>query len=68
MEHEYSKEKILVVDDEIEVGKVVTELLSSLGFNADSEYSGKNAAQRIKKGKYTFLITDINMPEISGIE
>ena len=68
MEQEYQKENLLVVDDEVEVGKVVTELLSSLGFNADSENSGKNALQTIKNGKYTFLITDINMPELNGIE
>jgi len=68
MEQEYQKENLLVVDDEIEVGKVVTELLSSLGFNADSENNGNNALQTIKNGKYTFLITDINMPELNGIE
>jgi len=68
MVQEYHKENLMVVDDEIEVGKVVTELLSSLGFNADSDNSGKNAFQRIKNGKYTFLITDINMPELNGIE
>jgi len=68
MEQGYHKENLLVVDDEIEVGKVVTELLSSLGFNADSENSGKKALQKIKNGKYTFLITDINMPEFNGIE
>jgi len=68
MEQEYHKENLLVVDDEIEVGNVVTELLSSLGFNAYSENSGKNALQKIKNGKYTFLITDINMPELNGIE
>ena len=68
MAQEYHKENLMVVDDEIEVGKVVTELLSSLGFNADSDSSGKNAFRRIKNGKYTFLITDINMPELNGIE
>ena len=68
MEQEYYQENLLIVDDEIEVGKVVTELLSGLGFNVDSESSGKNAFQEIIKGKYTFLITDINMPELSGIE
>ncbi|HDH88432.1 MAG: diguanylate cyclase [Deltaproteobacteria bacterium] len=68
MERGYHKEHLLVVDDEIEVAKVVTELLSSLGFNVDSENSGKKALQKIKNGKYTFLITDINMPEFNGIE
>ena len=68
MKQEYYKEYFLIVDDEIEVSKVFTESLSSLGFNADSENSGKNALQRIKNKKYTFLITDVNMPEFSGIE
>jgi CheY-like chemotaxis protein len=68
MKQEYYKDYLLIVDDEIEVREVVTELLSSLGFNADSESSGKNALQQIRNGKYTFLITDINMPELNGIE
>ena len=68
MEQEYHKENLLVVDDEIDVRNVVAELLSSLGFNVDSENSGKSALQRIKNGKYTFLITDVNMPEFNGIE
>ncbi|MBW2002394.1 MAG: diguanylate cyclase [Deltaproteobacteria bacterium] len=58
----------MVVDDEIDVRNVVAELLSSLGFNVDSENSGKSALQRIKNEKYTFLITDVNMPEFNGIE
>ena len=68
MEQEYHKENLLVVDDEIAVRNVVAELLSSLGFNVDSENSGKSALHRIKNGKYTFLITDVNMPEFNGIE
>jgi len=68
MKQEYYKEYLLIVDDEIEIGQVVTELLSSLGFNADLASSGKNALQQIRNGKYTFLITDINMPELNGIE
>jgi len=68
MKQEYHKENLLVVDDEIDVRNVVAELLSSLGFNVDSENSGKSALQRIKNEKYTFLITDVNMPEFNGIE
>jgi two-component system cell cycle response regulator len=68
MKEEYSKENLLIVDDEIEVRQVVAKLLSNLGFHADSESSGKNALQKMRTGAYTFLITDINMPEINGIE
>ena len=67
-EYNYNKENLLIVDDEIEIGKVVTDLLSNLGFNTDSVSSGKNALQKLRNRKYTFLITDINMPELNGIE
>jgi two-component system, cell cycle response regulator len=68
MKEEYSKENILVVDDNLQVGQVVAELLSKLGFQVDSEISGKKALLQIRNKNYTFLITDINMPEINGIE
>jgi len=66
--YDYNKEDLLIVDDEIEIGKVVSDLLSSLGFNADSANNGENALQKLRNRKYTFLITDINMPELNGIE
>ncbi len=67
-EIDYKKENLLVVDDEIDVGNVVKELLSNLGFNAYSVTSGKSALKEIRNRDYTFLITDINMPELNGIE
>lgn len=67
-EYDYNKENFLVVDDEAEVGRVVADLLSNLGFNAESDTSGKSALQKLRERKYTFLITDMNMPELNGIE
>jgi len=67
-EYDYNKESLLIVDDEIETREVVTRLLSKLGFNVDSVSNGKNALQELRDEKYTFLITDIKMPELDGIE
>jgi diguanylate cyclase (GGDEF)-like protein len=67
-ESDYNKENLLIVDDEIEAGNVVRDMLSNLGFKADSVSSGENALQGLRNGRYTFLITDINMPELNGIE
>jgi len=67
-EYDYSKENVLIVDDEVETGKDVKNLLSNLGFNADFISNGKDALQELRDGKYTFLITDIKMPELDGIE
>jgi two-component system cell cycle response regulator len=67
-EYDYNEENVLIVDDETELGKVVTDLLSNLGFSAASVTSGKDALDELRNGRYTFLITDINMPELDGIE
>jgi len=67
-EYDYNKENLLIVDDEIDVGKGVKALLLNLGFNANFLSNGKDALQELRDGKYTFLITDIVMPEINGIE
>ena len=67
-EYNYSKENLLIVDDEIDVGKNVKDLLLNLGFKANFLSNGKNALQELRDEKYTFLITDIVMPELNGIE
>jgi diguanylate cyclase (GGDEF)-like protein len=67
-EYDYSEENLLIVDDEIEIGENVSDLLLNLGFNANFLTNGKDALRELKSGRYTFLITDINMPEFNGIE
>jgi len=65
---DYEKETFLVVDDETGLGDLVRDILSNLGFKARSVTSGENALQELRNERYTFLITDINMPELDGIE
>lgn len=67
-EYDYKNENMLIVDDEVEVGKVVKSLLTSLGFNADFVESANSAMEQLRNGDYSFLITDINMPDMNGIE
>ena len=67
-EYDYKSETMLIVDDEVEVGKVVKSLLTSLGFNADFVENGSGAMEQLRNGDYSFLITDINMPDLNGIE
>jgi two-component system cell cycle response regulator len=70
MEREYNNrnETMLIVDDEAEVGNVVRSLLRSLGFHADFVESAESAMEQLRNGDYSFLITDINMPGMNGIE
>ncbi len=60
---------ILVVDDFSTMIKIVTNLLRELGFtNIDDANDGSKAWPMIKTGKYDFIVSDWNMPEMTGIE
>lgn len=61
--------RILVVDDFQTMRRIVKNLLNQLGFNNISEAeNGKQALAKLQGGGFDFLVTDWNMPEMSGIE
>ena len=64
----YSDEFILVVDDEESVREPVVAMLEHLGFKADSAVSSEEALEMLTQKPYTFLLTDIRMPGIDGLE
>lgn len=61
--------KILVVDDFSTMRRIIRNLLRDLGFNNIEEADdGNSALPMLRSGKYNFLITDWNMPGMSGME
>ncbi len=61
--------KILVVDDMATMRRIIKGLLEQLGFkNIDEAEDGKVALQKLKTGSYDFVITDWNMPNMTGLE
>ena len=65
---DYKDELILVVDDEQAVREPFLEMMKHLGFKADSAESAQAALNRLNEKSYTFLITDISMPDMNGLE
>jgi len=63
-------ERILFVDDEKTLVKVVSRSLMQLGYEVTIENGGKEALTLFKSSPDTFdlVITDHNMPEMSGAE
>nr|WP_025299358.1 chemotaxis response regulator CheY [Thiomicrospira aerophila] len=61
--------KILVVDDFSTMRRIVKNLLKELGFNDfDEADDGATAWPMVQTGKYDFIVSDWNMPKMTGIE
>ena len=61
--------KFLVVDDQETIRKVISHILKQLGFDRISvAEDGKIGYQMLKKGSFNFVISDWNMPNMSGIQ
>ena len=59
---------ILVVDDESEMRSALSHALTRDGFAVESAASGTKALSRIKKDPVSLVITDLKMPEMTGME
>ncbi len=61
--------KFLVVDDFSTMRRIVRNLLKELGFtNVDEAEDGVAALAKLKSGGFDFVISDWNMPNMTGIE
>lgn len=61
--------KILIVDDFSTMRRIIKNLLRDLGFtNTIEADDGQSALPLLKAGSIDFLITDWNMPGMSGID
>ncbi len=64
----YADEMVLVVDDEEAVRQTLAQILEHLGFQARQAESAEAALEELRDKSYTFLLTDIRMPGVNGIE
>ncbi len=59
---------ILIIDDEPQIGAVLSEILSHQGHQTSVFDNGKDGIDALKNGSYEILITDLGMPDLSGWE
>ena len=60
--------RILVVEDERDLNRVISKRLESEGYSVDRCFDGKEALDFIDVGEFDAIIMDIMMPRINGIE
>jgi len=62
------KEHILVADDEKDVVAFCLKVLAMKGYEAQGAFSGSQALELAKQRRFDLLLTDIMMPDMSGID
>ena len=61
--------KILIVDDFSTMRRIIKNLLRDLGFNnTDEADDGNTGLPKLQSGNFDFLVTDWNMPGMTGID
>jgi CheY-like chemotaxis protein len=59
---------ILIIDDEPQILKLLSRVLSKVSKNIDTANNGREGIEKIDSYDYNLILTDIKMPDISGEE
>ena len=59
---------ILLVEDDIFFRKMFSDLLHAEGYQVETASCGVDGLEMLAKGQYSLVITDLVMPDISGLE
>src|SRR5664279_3187956 len=60
--------RVLVVDDNLEMARTVSEGLIDRGYDAVPVGSGRDAIDRLTADRFDVVVTDLRMPKVDGME
>ena len=60
--------KILIIDDEAPIRRVLRDILENESYQVDDAATGMEALQHLKEQEFDAIFCDIKMPEMDGIE
>ncbi len=63
-----NKGKVLVVDDDVVLGKILKEFLSGAGFNVKSVYGGAEAIELLRNEEFDLVLCDYIMSNVMGYD
>lgn len=61
-------QQIHIVEDDVAFGKMLTSFLERKGFQVTVSLNGQNARKTISESKFDLLITDLKLPDDSGLD
>lgn len=60
--------RILIVDDEPNIRKILQAAFERAGYQTDTASDGQEAVQMLKAQTFDLMVTDVVMPEMTGVE
>lgn len=65
---EQTEKHLLIVDDEANMRHMMAALLGKSGYLIDSADNGETAFKMVKEKSYDFILCDLKMPQMDGLE
>lgn len=60
--------KILIVEDDIDINNLLSEILKNNGYEIDNAYTGREALLLLQMKEYDLVLLDLMMPNMTGEE
>jgi len=60
--------RLLVIDDEANMRHMLSAVLKKANYSVDTASDGSEGLQMIEQGQYDFVLCDIKMPQMNGME
>ena len=61
-------QRVLVVDDDVSIRVLLSELLTSEGYNVFEAGDGLDACRELEKRRFDLVISDYHMPRFDGLQ
>jgi two-component system KDP operon response regulator KdpE len=63
-----SQGRVLVVDDDPQIRRVMRTTLTGAGYEVEDARSGEEALEKLRTGRHDLMVLDMNMPGMGGLE
>jgi len=61
-------ERILIVDDDVDLYQLVTQFLEPEGFEVEAAHDGPKGLERALSGDYSLIVLDLMLPDMGGLD
>ena len=61
-------ERLLLVDDDVELCQILTDYFSAEGFDVESAHDGVRGLERARSGEHAIMILDLLLPGMRGLD